>query len=237
MNSQAILGLLFWLALLAVLFTFPGYPLVIRAAARLRRRPLRKADPPAWPGLACVVVAHDEERAILQRLRNLAEADYPASQLEIVVVSDGSTDRTVAEARRLGDARVTVIALPQRQGKAAGLNAGVAAARGEIVVFADARQTFAPEALRELARNFSDPAVGAVSGNYSIDPPAEGVGEGVDAYWRLEKSIRLAESRYDSSIGCTGAIYAIRRALFKPLPTPSWTTWSSRWRSRGKGIG
>lgn len=218
MNSETILAVLFWLAALAVVFTFPGYPLVIRAAAWLRPRPVRKADPPVWPAVTCVVVAHNEERAIVQRVRNLLASDYPADRLDVVVVSDGSTDQTAEQVRQLREARVAVIALPQRQGKAAGLIAGVAAARGEIVVFADARQSFAPDAVRELVRNFTDPAVGAVSGNYSIDPALGGVGEGVDAYWRLEKRIRQAESDYDSSIGCTGAIYAIRRALFQPLP-------------------
>src|SRR5206468_2335690 len=100
--------------------------------------------------------------------------------------------------------------LPQRSGKASGLNHGIAAARGEIIIFADARQRFAPEAIGQLIQNFSDPKVGAVSGNHTMDSSTSNVGGGVDIYWRLEKLIRHSEACLDSSIGCTGAIYAIR---------------------------
>lgn len=217
MNSAAN-EIIFWLAFAALLFTFAGYPVLMGLLAAGRPKPVRISEASPLPRLTCLVVAHNEAERIGPRVENFLAADYPAELIEVVVVVDGATDSTGERVRALGDARVRVIIQATRQGKAAGLNAGVAAAAGEVMVFADARQRFAPDALRALARNFSDPAVGAVSGNYCLEPAADAVGEGVDAYWRLEKIIRAAESRYDSSIGCTGAIYAIRRALFQPLP-------------------
>ena len=136
-----------------------------------------------------------------------------------VLVSDGSTDDTVARVNALAHPRVTLLVERVRCGKACALNIAVAAARGEIIVLADARQSFLPETILQLARHFQDSPVGAVSGALEIDPAASSVGGGVDAYWRLEKFIRAAESRWDSAIGCTGAVYAIRRQAFQPIPT------------------
>jgi cellulose synthase/poly-beta-1,6-N-acetylglucosamine synthase-like glycosyltransferase len=115
---------------------------------------------------------------------------------------------------------VSVLAFERRRGKAAVLNDALAHAQGELVLFADARQRFEPSALRELVACFADPSVGAVSGELCFEPAAEGpaVSAGVGFYWRYDKLIRRAESLVDSSVGATGAIYAIRRALFTPIP-------------------
>ncbi len=134
------------------------------------------------------------------------------------MISDGSTDATVERARGLRETRVEIVERPQRAGKAAGLNLALARCTAEIVVFADARQRFAPDALALLTAHFADPAIGAVSGALAIAPAVSATGAGVDAYWRYEKSLRAAESRFDSCIGCTGAIYALRRTLFSPIP-------------------
>ncbi|MEK6322225.1 MAG: glycosyltransferase family 2 protein [Acidobacteriota bacterium] len=105
------------------------------------------------------------------------------------------------------------------RGKATALNIGVEIARGEIIIFADARQSFEPDAIKELAANFADPNVGAVSGELLLDGAGgSSVGEGVGLYWKYEKWIRKSESRFSSVIGATGAIYAIRRELWRPLP-------------------
>jgi len=145
------------------------------------------------------------------------------------VVSDGSTDRTreavapyVGEARRpRGGAPVRLIELGSR-GKAVALNAGVMAARHDVLVFADARQRFARDAVRRLVANLADPTVGAVSGELVLDcevgASASSVGESVGAYWRYEKWLRAKESAIDSMLGATGAIYAMRRSCWRPLP-------------------
>jgi cellulose synthase/poly-beta-1,6-N-acetylglucosamine synthase-like glycosyltransferase len=138
--------------------------------------------------------------------------------LRVLVVSDGSTDDTVEVVRSLGESRAHVLALQERSGKAGGINAGLAACDSEIIVFADARQTFAPDAIKRLVSWFGNERYGAVSGELEIAGATSGTGEGVGAYWKLERFLRAKEATSDSCIGCTGAIYAIRRELFAPLP-------------------
>ena len=209
--------LLFWASLAALFYTFLGYPLLIGALAKAFGRPVQKAPPATSPSVTVVLVAFNEEARILPRVENLLAANYPADQLEVLVVTDGSTDSTVAKLRSLANPRVRVLAREQRSGKSACLNAAIPQARGEIVVLCDARQRFAPHTIPELVANFSDPALGAVSGSLEIDPAATGVGGGVDLYWKLKKFIRASEGHFSSTIGATGAVYAIRRELFQPI--------------------
>ncbi|HKS40016.1 MAG TPA: glycosyltransferase, partial [Blastocatellia bacterium] len=146
-------------------------------------------------------------------------SDYPARLLEIVIISDGSTDFTADIARRYVSNRVHVFAYTEQRGKATALNVGAEIASGEIIIFADARQWFEPDAIKELASNFADARVGAVSGELLLDGGANAaVGEGFGLYWKYEKWIRKSESRFNSVIGATGAVYAIRRKLWQPLP-------------------
>ncbi len=210
--------LLFWVSLVALFYTFLGYPILIGLLAKFAGQPPTKAPPARPPTVSVVLVAFNEEGRIVPRVENLLAADYPAEQLEILVVTDGSTDSTVGKLRALTDPRVRVLARGQRSGKAACLNAAIPAARGELVVLCDARQRFAPHTIPELVANFADPNLGAVSGALEIDPAATGVGGGVDLYWKLEKFIRASEGRFRSTIGATGAVYALRRDLFQPIP-------------------
>ncbi len=210
--------LVFWFSLAALAYTFLGYPLLISVLAKFAGRPTLKSAPANPPPVSVVLVAFNEEERIVPRVENLLAANYPADQLEVLVVTDGSTDGTVAKLRALADPRVRVLARERRSGKSACLNAAIPQARGEIVVLCDARQRFAPHTIPELVANFSDSALGAVSGSLEIDPAATGVGGGVDLYWKLEKFIRASEGRFSSTIGATGAVYAIRRALFQPIP-------------------
>ncbi|MEO6924018.1 MAG: glycosyltransferase, partial [Bryocella sp.] len=144
---------------------------------------------------------------------------YPTEQLEIIIVSDGSTDRTAAVLNEYRDFVVPLI-LPQRNGKANALNQAALAARGEILVFLDVRQTVDQNALLELCSCFADANVGAVSGELILTAPAgQQGGEGVGIYWKIEKMVRKLESRTGSVVGATGAIYAIRRSLFEPIPS------------------
>jgi cellulose synthase/poly-beta-1,6-N-acetylglucosamine synthase-like glycosyltransferase len=183
-------------------------------------RPLPHTKMPGEPPVTVVVVAYNEAHRIAGRLDNLLALDYPQDKLEIVLASDGSTDDTVERARRYEEAGVVVRVFHTRRGKAAVLNDVVPAARGEIVVLADARQQFDRGAVRALVSDFADKTVGAVSGELVMTPDSAGaaVGKGVCFYWRYEKFIRRHESRAGSTVGATGAIYAIRRALFDPIP-------------------
>ena len=208
--------LVFWISGGALAYTFAGYGVLMALLARGRTG--KSARPTATPDVCVVVVAHNEEARIAARIGNLLASDYPPGKLRVLLVSDASTDATAARAQESDPARVTVISQTARSGKAAGLNAALAQADAEIIVLTDARQRFAPDAIARLVAHFADPAIGAVSGSLEIDAAGTAAGAGVDAYWRYEKRLRAAESRVDSCIGCTGAIYAIRRPLFTPIP-------------------
>jgi cellulose synthase/poly-beta-1,6-N-acetylglucosamine synthase-like glycosyltransferase len=208
----------FWLALALLFYVYVGYPLVTALRARLHNRPDRRAA--IEPTVSIVVVAYNEAGHIDGRIENLMALDYPEDRLEIVIGSDGSTDGTADRARRYEQYGVTVRAFGTRRGKPAVLNALTPAVKGEIVLFADARQRFERGTLRALIANFADPQVGAVSGELVLQPVAGAAtaGHGAAFYWRYEKFIRSAESRAYSTVGATGAIYAIRRELFEPIP-------------------
>ncbi len=207
----------FWTALGVVAYTYVGYGAVMSVLARLRPRPVAIGE--TLPTVTVVVAAYNEADRIAARIENLLSLDYPVDRLEIVIASDGSTDGTVAAARRF-EPRVRVEAFPVRRGKPAVLNDVVPAARGEIVVLADARQRFDRRALVALVASFADPAVGAVSGELMLVNAGESepAVDGTAIYWDYEKHIRWAESRVDSTVGVTGAIYAIRRGVFEPIP-------------------
>ena len=165
-------------------------------------------------------MAHNEAERIGPRIGNLLALDYPRDRIEIVIGSDGSTDDTVERALQYADRGVTVLAFNQHRGKPATINAVIPGVRGEIVVFADARQRFEPQTVRELVANFADPSVGGASGELVLaaHDGTAAAGHGTAFYWRYEKFIRSTEGRADSTIGATGAIYAIRRDLFEPIP-------------------
>jgi biofilm PGA synthesis N-glycosyltransferase PgaC len=208
----------FWLAFLVLGYVCVGYPILARIRAAIN--PLTRRRAPIEPSVTVIVAAHNEADRVDRRLRNLLALDYPTDRLEVVLGSDGSTDDTVARARPFESAGVIVHEFIERRGKPALLNTLVPRASGEIVVFADARQRFDPLAIRALVANFADPAVGAVSGELimSATGEAELGGQGAALYWNYEKLIRSTESRGGSTVGATGAIYAIRKSLFEPLP-------------------
>jgi cellulose synthase/poly-beta-1,6-N-acetylglucosamine synthase-like glycosyltransferase len=210
--------LLFWASVLLVGYTYIGYPALMRVWAALR--PRSTASRAIAPTVTVVIIAHNEAPRIQGRLANLLALEYPQDRLEILVASDGSTDGTPERACAYEDGGVRVIPFVARRGKPAVLNELVRQARGEIVILADARQRFQTGALRQLVAPFADPEVGAVSGELVLTGNADGtaVGEGVGFYWRYEKLIRWSESRVDSAVGATGAIYAIRRDLFEAIP-------------------
>lgn len=206
----------FWLSLFLLGFTYAGYPLTLALLSRVWNRPHREGDNAVTLDVSVLLVARNESERIEARLENLLACEAPGD-LEIIVVCGDSEDDTAARARRV-EGPITVLEAPETTTKARGLNLGLEAANGEIVVFADARQRFDSDTIVNLARPFSDREVGAVSGNLEIEKTGSGAGAGIDFYWKLEKFIRRAESRIDSSVGCTGAVYAIRRELSEPIP-------------------
>src|SRR5918995_2100350 len=210
--------LLFWGALTLLVYVYLGYPVIAWLRREVRPRPIARAA--IEPHVTVVVVAYNEGHRIGRRIENLLSSDYPRERLAIIVGSDGSTDDTVERVRRYEDQGVTVRDFGQRRGKPTVLNDLIAAAEGEIVVLADARQRFEPGAIRSLVANFADVEVGAVSGELHLRKRSgtSPGGEGTGFYWKYEKFIRANESWAGSTVGATGAIYAIRRDLFEPIP-------------------
>jgi cellulose synthase/poly-beta-1,6-N-acetylglucosamine synthase-like glycosyltransferase len=206
----------FWTALAMLVYAYAGFPLVVAAAGVLQRRTVRKA--PATPSVSFIVVAYNEAAVIDARLRNVFALDYPADRLEVIVASDGSTDGTEELAAAYADRGVRVLALPRR-GKIPALNDAVAHAAGDILVFSDANIDCDRQALRTLVSNFSDPTVGGVAGHcaYLVDAHAESSGQGERMYWNYDTWLKTLESHCGSIVSAHGALYAVRRPLFRPL--------------------
>jgi cellulose synthase/poly-beta-1,6-N-acetylglucosamine synthase-like glycosyltransferase len=211
------LEICFWIGFAAVLHAYVVYPLILAVLAKVFGRATRRgADGPR--SVSFVLCAHNEEANIERRLKELTGM-IAASGLrgEVIVVSDGSTDRTAELAQNFADAGVRVLKLPRNAGKASALTQGCALAENELLVFADTRQTWEEGTLLRLVENFTDPTIGAASGDLAIES-AEGVLEGFGLYWRFEKWLRNKECLIHSTVGVTGAVSAVRRELFKPIP-------------------
>jgi glycosyltransferase involved in cell wall biosynthesis len=201
----------FWGSLGALAWTHAGYPLAMGALARLRPRPVRKAD--VTPSVALVVSAHDEEAVIRRRVDNALALDYPEESLEILVASDGSTDLTDAIVGELAatNPRVRLLQCP-REGKVAAQHRAVRATASDVLAFTDANSEWKPDALRALVRNLADEEVGYVCGQLRLESPDGANMEGV--YWRYETWVREQESTASSITAGNGAIYAVARDAY-----------------------
>jgi cellulose synthase/poly-beta-1,6-N-acetylglucosamine synthase-like glycosyltransferase len=217
---MSVIEALFWACLSSVAYVYIGYPLVLAAWSRLAPKPIRRA---AWePSVSIVIAAHNERDTIATKIDNCLRLDYPPDKLEIIISLDGSSDGTAEvlseRAANAPSDRVRVVGTLRHHGKALALNRAVEVASGEVVVFCDARQRVAHDAIRALVAPLADPAVGAVTGELMLTSAGDDTAEGVGLYWRYEKALRAMESRIHSTVGATGALYAIRRELFVPLP-------------------
>ena len=237
----------FWLAAALIGYSYLGYPAWLWLRSRWSPRPVRRSSgqSSATPTVSAVMVVRNEQAVIAHKLENLLTLDYPQAKLDVVVVSDGSSDRTPAilayyssdsgvpsEVRtevRADDptgarTRVRTLTKPASEGKAAGLNDAIKLATGDVLLFTDARQHIESSALRLLIENFADLDVGAASGELMLGDPANGeAGKGMGLYWRVEKKIRELESASGSVVGATGAIYCARRTLLDASPLPEGT--------------
>ncbi len=219
---------LFWGAAFLLLHTYLLYPLWLVAHDGVRQlvdnvRYLRRGtdrrrarELSQLPKVTLVVAAHNEERCIARKLANSLAIDYPADRFEVLVGSDGSTDRTDELVKRVRDARV-VLSRAERLGKAGVLNRCVPMARGDIVVLTDANTLVEPGAVKKLVRHFADPSVGAVCGRLRLFHPS-GRRYEESAYWLYESLLKLYEGKHGAVMGANGGLYAIRRSLFAALP-------------------
>ncbi|MCU1720389.1 glycosyltransferase family 2 protein [Pseudomonas sp. 5P_5.1_Bac1] len=207
--------LIFWLCLLLPLYAWLGYPLLLSLAAPFCTR--REPGPHVPLSISVVIAAHNEQRHIEQKLRSVLNQDYAAAALQIVLASDGSNDRTVACARAVSDPRVQVLDLP-RLGKAAALNRAVSLCQGEVLVFTDADNQWADDTLRHLLLPLATPGVGGSAGQMIIPRPGKGLSLGDSLYRHFEAWVRRVENRTGCMVSADGALLALRRELFQPIP-------------------
>ena len=207
----------FWGSAAMIAYTYFGYPGWLWLRSCWRRKNVQRAS--YSPFVSIVMVVRNEEPVLERKLENLLTLDYPAEQMQLVVVSDGSTDSTETILHEYAsNPQVSVVLNQLPRGKASGVNDALQLAHGDIVIFTDARQEIEPGALRLLLENFADPQVGCVSGELMLGDPTTGESrEGLGIYWEIEKRIRELESASGSVVGATGALYAIRRKLLVPL--------------------
>lgn len=208
---------LFWLVLSLLVYVFIGYPLIIKIMVVF----FGKEDKPyetIWPSVSIILSAYNEEEVIEDKIGNFTRLDYPIDKLEFIIVSDCCSDRTDELVRIHQNERIRLFVQTERSGKTKNLNRGVSEARGDILVFTDANSMFDRDAVMKLVRHFSDPLIGLVSGK-SIYRDVNGEVTSGGAYRRYEDFIKDAESHLGGIIGADGAIYALRRKYYTPLPS------------------
>lgn len=210
------LYVLFWTLVVFVFYVYLGYPVLVWwFARRITPRSVSAIQPRNLPTVEIIVPMHNEGSHVLRKIQNLRDLDYPESRRSITIVSDGSTDVTLSLLTSQPD--VKVIEIPIRRGKPHALNLAVAQSNAQIIVFADARQELAVDAVKVLVERLFDSTIGAVSGALCHRSAGSNTASDFGLYWRYEKWVRACESRLHSTVGVTGALYAIRRELYRPI--------------------
>jgi cellulose synthase/poly-beta-1,6-N-acetylglucosamine synthase-like glycosyltransferase len=220
--------LVFWISIAIVAYTYVVYPCIILVLASVhqiirdlkfafRRTERRNRIPEELPSVSLIFSAFNEEALIEEKISNCAALQYPAARLEVLMGCDGCTDGTALLAQQVGMSNARILNYPIRRGKPMVINDLVNKAKSDIVVFSDANTMLAPDALLRLVRHFQNPAVGCVSGELVLRSSANGNRtEGI--YWRYEMFLKFLESRLNMLVGANGGLFAIRRALFSPIP-------------------
>jgi glycosyltransferase involved in cell wall biosynthesis len=211
---DTVLRIVFWSSAGFLLYVYAGYPLLIALRAAVAGRAVQRR--PITPRVTMVVAAYNEARCITAKLDNILALEYPRESLEVIVASDGCDDGTEAIVAGYAPRGVQLVALPRR-GKLHALDAAVTQARGDIIVFSDANTMFDAAALHMLVRSFADPEVGGVCGNqrHGARRGCDSSAEGEKLYWSYDKALKQLESRCGSIVAADGAIYAIRRNLYR----------------------
>lgn len=218
MSTSAIFVFLFWFGLFGTVYAYVVFPVLVGLLARRRDTAPTPHDSDATVRVTVIVPAYNEERSLPAKIRNVLDAGYPRELLDVLVVSDASTDRTDDIARGFQKDGVRLIVQEKRSGKSSGLNRAVALARGEVVIFTDANAIYPAGTISAMLRYFDNPRVGLVTGytRYRVDEGG-GVGDVTNAYTKIERVIKKAESRWGCCVGADGAIFALRRSLYRTL--------------------
>ena len=209
--------IIFWLSIAGILYAYAGYPIAMWILARLRPRPWKVES--ISPSVSVVLAVHNGVAMLQSKIQHLLDLDYPNIK-EIIIVSDGSIDGTAELLARQQQPGLKTIILPEHGGKAVALNAGVAKATADVILFVDIRPEIAPGAIQKLVSNFADPTVGCVAGELVLRHDSHDATSGAvgGIYWRYEQWIRKCEAAFDSPVGVYGGFYAIRRELYVALP-------------------
>ena len=218
MPVHAIAERVFWISVGMLLYVYLGYPALLALIAPFCRRPNKQ--PGYYPRVSILIAAYNEEAHIGQKLAETLALEYPLEKMEILVVSDGSTDHTDAIVAHCTDPRVKLLRIEARKGKTNAQNEGVKQCSGEVIVFSDATAVYHPKAIQYLACQYEDPRIGAVSGRYQyFDPKGESpTGLGSIAFWNYENMLKKLQSRISTLTGCSGCIYSVRKSVYTPLP-------------------
>ena len=199
-----------------IFYIYLGYPVLVVLGGLIRNKRIKKGD--YQPHVTLLIAAYNEEDSINATIKNKLELDYPKDKLEIIVVSDGSTDGTDAILRKYKQQGVKLLRQEPRAGKTVALNMAVPNAKGEILVFSDANSLYASDALRHLVQNFHDEEVGYVTGKMIyLNPNGFPIGDGCTAYMKYENFLRSLETKLGSIVGVDGGIDAIRKKLYQPM--------------------
>ncbi len=211
--------ILLWASLILVVHSYVFYPIIVLVWSFVKKESVLSSQS-ELPSVSLILSVYNEEKVIVEKLKNIATMDYPKEKIEILVGSDCSNDSTIALARSVSLAGIRILSFDKRRGKAAVLNDLASRAKNEILVFSDANTFYAADALRKLVRHFGDPSIGGVCGNLQLKASAENSGgKGEAAYWHYENFIKESEGKIKTTFGATGGIYALRRGLFRLLPT------------------
>ncbi|RMD72833.1 MAG: glycosyltransferase family 2 protein [Bacteroidetes bacterium] len=216
---------IFWTASLLVGYTYVGYGALLWLLVRLKRAVWghpQPAVPDEWPPVTFLVAAWNEEDFIVEKLRNSQQFDYPADKLTIVVVTDGSTDRTPALVAgwQEGPFPVVLEHQPERKGKIAAVARVMPRVQTPVVVFSDANTHVNPQAIKNIVRHYERPEVGAVAGEKRIAVAEKGdaPGAGESTYWKYESALKRLDSELYTVVGAAGELFSIRTALYEPVP-------------------
>ena len=207
--------LLFLLSAFFLIYVLIGYPTALALWSRFFFRPISKEFKPCR--ISIVIPVRNGKQWIEAKIWSLLKSDYPAELLDILVVSDGSSDGTDAFIERYRSPHVRLLSLPAR-GKATAVTLGLEHVSSEIIVLTDVRQPFDPQALRKLVACFADPSVGLVTGELVIREGTTQEEFNTGLYWKYEKWIRRNLNRVDAMLGATGSIYAVRRQALASIP-------------------
>lgn len=216
MEPDLILKIVFWLSAAAVFYAYLGYPVLVYLLSRVFGRDVDRAA--VEPTVSIIITAYNEEKHIRTKLENTLTLNYPKDKIEVIVASDGSTDRTDEIVDQFQGRGVRLFRKEGRIGKTDTQNGAVATAAGDVLLFSDATTLYRNDVLRILVRSFADSSVGCVAGKLVyLDKTASAIGSGAKRYWSYETFIKEGESRLGSLIGVSGCLYAVRRDAYIPM--------------------